>query len=45
LDKLVDLPSHGVLDEHHVTGHPADDLTGAGVLVEESHMVEGVDGK
>jgi hypothetical protein len=39
LDELADLLAHGVLDEHGVAGHPADDLAGAGVLVEEGDLL------
>jgi hypothetical protein len=42
---LPTFPPHGVLDEHRVIRHPAVDLVGAGVLVEEGHLVEWVDGE
>jgi len=39
LDELADLLAHGVLDEHRVAGHPAHDLAGVGVLVEEGDLL------
>jgi hypothetical protein len=29
LDDITDLPAHGVLDEHRVIGHPANDIANA----------------